>query len=136
MVSTNGSAIIDISEEFFDLDSLLADENPDTSFLEKKLAEMHGFDETKFQDMRGLYASMPNNEQIRSLYRDALTEKYVHLSILEDIAWARVGFTGKKAPSAVQMLTHAQDMAEIARNELIKAERKLLIKRFLPATLP
>lgn len=96
LVSTTGQAIVSLGETFFDIGALLSDEIVDTSGFEKQLKAMTQHDEKRLPQMKALYAAMPDNAQIKSLYRDALTQELVYLTLLEDAAWAKVGYMNRK----------------------------------------
>jgi hypothetical protein len=95
-VSRDGRAIINLSETFFDLGSLLADTVVDTSDFEARVKAMTQYDDSRAAQMKTLYDAMPENAQVKNLYRDALTQKLVYLSLLEDAAWAKVGYMNRK----------------------------------------
>jgi hypothetical protein len=96
LVSTNGVAIISLGESYFDVGALLSDKVTDTSGFEAQVKAMLQYDETRLPQMKSLYDLMPENPQARSLYRDALTQKLVYLALLEDAAWAKVGYMNRK----------------------------------------
>ncbi len=129
-VSKSGAAIINMAEEYFDLDSILSDEEPDTSFMEEKLAEQTGFSEKKFQGLKAVYDATPDNEAIRDLYKDMLTDKYIYLRLLEGIAWGRLGYKGKKE-NKIAALTHADTYLNGVKQALAQ-ERGRIIAQELP----
>lgn len=95
-VSDNGQAIINLGETFFDVGSLLSDTVADTSGFEAQVKAMLQYDDTRATQMKSLYDLMPENPQAKNLYRDALTQKFVYLTLLEDAAWAKVGYMNRK----------------------------------------
>ena len=96
LVSTGGQAIIALGETYFDIGSLLSDKVADTSGFESQVKAMLQYDDTRAPQMKSLYDLMPENPQAKNLYRDALTQKLVYLSLLEDAAWAKVGYMNRK----------------------------------------
>lgn len=96
LVSDSGVAIISLGETFFDIGSLLSDNVADTSEFEARVKAMLQYDEKRLPQFKSLYAAMPDNAQIKSLYRDALTQELVYLTLLEDSAWAKVGYINRK----------------------------------------
>ncbi len=54
------------------------------------------YDEKRVQQVKSLHDMMPDNPQVNSLYRDALTQEYVYLTLLEDSAWAKVGYMNRR----------------------------------------
>lgn len=97
LVSTSGTPIIDMGGTLFNLDSLLSDTVPDTSAFEAQVKALLHYDDSKTQQMKTLYQSMPDNEQVKSLYRDAVTQKLTYLTLLEDAAWAKIGYSNRKS---------------------------------------
>ncbi len=95
-VSNDGHAIISLGETFFDIGALLSDEIVDTSGFETQVKTMLQYDDTRAPQMKSLYDLMPDNPQAKNLYRDALTQKLVYLTLLEDAAWAKVGYMNRK----------------------------------------
>lgn len=91
MVSENGSAIINISEMAVDIDSLLADDVADTREMEQRIKELTQYDEKRVPQIKSLYDTMPDNPQIKTLYRDALTQKLMYIILLENVAWTKIG---------------------------------------------
>lgn len=95
-VSMTGTPIAVLGEERFSLDSLLIDEAPDTSTLERLIAEHTQYDETKFVTAKQVYDIQPDNPLFRQMYRDALTSKFIYLELLEGAAWQKLGFDNKQ----------------------------------------
>lgn len=95
-VSMTGDPIIDIYAEDFDVDSLISDEAPDLQFLEDHARQLTQFDNKSFEQMHTLYQAMPDNPQIKTLYKEALTKKYTYLDVLEGIAWRKLGYANRK----------------------------------------
>ncbi|HEY0901321.1 MAG TPA: hypothetical protein VGD95_04290 [Micavibrio sp.] len=91
LVSASGTPLIDIHAEYFDVDALIDDKIPDTTALENYVQGLTHFNPTSFSQLETLHDTMPDNPQVKSLYKEALTQKYVHLSALEDIAWQKLG---------------------------------------------
>jgi len=110
-VSKNGAIIIDVSAPIFDLDSLLSSDAPDFSAKEKNIKGMSGYDEAAFKNTETLYQSMPNNEQIKALYKEALSKKLTYLTLLEDLAWAEIGVINRRS-KVDGMLMHCDDYAQ------------------------
>lgn len=96
LVSTGGQAIVSLGETYFDIGSLLSDKVADTTDFEARVKAMLQYDDTRAPQMKSLYDLMPENPQARNLYRDAMTQKLVYLSLLEDAAWAKVGYMNRK----------------------------------------
>lgn len=96
LVSTTGAAIISLGETVFDIGSLLSDTVTDTSGFEAQVKAMLQYDEKRLPQFKTLALTMPDNAQIKSLYRDALTQELVYLTLLEDAAWAKVGYMNRK----------------------------------------
>lgn len=95
-VSENGTAIIDMSRTVFDVSSLLSDTIVDTSDFEARVKAMLQYDDKRADQMKTLFTAMPGNAQVADLYRDALTQKLTYLSLLEDAAWAKLGYMNRK----------------------------------------
>lgn len=101
LVSENGTAIIDLTgENLFDLDALISDDIPDTTAFEERVSALVQYDESRTDQARALYESMPDVPQIRAIYRDALTQKLTYLSLMEDAAWAKIGYLNRKNKTA------------------------------------
>lgn len=96
LVSTDGTPIIDLSAPVLDMDGLLSDEIRDTSAFEDYVKTMSGYDEGKTVQMKSLYDSMPDNAQIKIVYRDMLGQKLAYLDLLEDAAWTKLGYINRK----------------------------------------
>lgn len=122
LVSKSGMAILDMGSTFFSLDSLLSDEIPDTSGFEAQVKAMLHYDDSKTQQMKALYASMPDNAQIKALYRDAMTQKLVYLTLLEDAAWAKIGYANRKNKTDGHV-TSSDEYAEKVEQALQKAAK-------------
>lgn len=95
-VSENGNAIIDMSRTVFDVSSLISDDVVDTSDFEARVKAMLQYDDKRADQMKTLFDTMPDNAQVSALYRDALTQKLVYLTLLEDAAWAKLGYMNRK----------------------------------------
>ncbi len=95
-VSESGAPIVDLSAEKLSLDDLLADDIPDTTEFEERVRQMVQFDERKFGETADLFKSLGDNPKVRKIYKDELTKKLVYLELLEDAAWAKVGYMKKK----------------------------------------
>ena len=96
LVSTDGTPIIDLSAPVLDMDGLLSDEIRDTSAFEDYVKTISGYDEGKTVQMKSLYDSMPDNAQIKIVYRDMLGQKLAYLDLLEDAAWTKLGYINRK----------------------------------------
>ncbi|HYD19062.1 MAG TPA: hypothetical protein VEF76_11335 [Patescibacteria group bacterium] len=96
LISDSGIAIISLQETVFDIASLLSDEITDTSDFEARAKALLQYDEKKVAQLKSLYDMMPDNAQVKSLYRDAVTSEYIYLGFLEDAAWAKVGYINRK----------------------------------------
>ncbi|WP_435641925.1 hypothetical protein [Micavibrio aeruginosavorus] len=96
LVSTDGLPIIDLSSPVLDMDSLLSDDVRDTSTFEAYVKDMSGYDEGKMAQMKALYDTMPDNPQIKTVYRDMLGQKLAYFDLLEDAAWAKLGYINRK----------------------------------------
>jgi hypothetical protein len=96
MVSRDGRPIISLGETFFDIGALLSDTVTDTSGFEAQVKTMLQYDENRVIQAKTLHDTLPGNPQVKSLYRDALTQKLVYLTLLEDAAWAKVGYMNRK----------------------------------------
>lgn len=120
LVSTTGQAIINIGETFFDIGSLLSDEITDTSGFEKQVKTMLQYDEKRLPQMKSLFTAMSDNEQIKGLYRDALTQELVYLTLLEDAAWAKVGYMNRREKPE-GLLLRSSDYSKRLDEELEKA---------------
>lgn len=107
-VSTSGTPIIDIYSENFEVDSLLADDVIDTKAYESRAKDMLHFDEANFNMVASLYKSMPDNQDMRAVYRNMLTVKYVYVCMLENAAWQKLGFSNRKK-KAEGWVTDAQN---------------------------
>lgn len=105
-------------KEMFSLDSLLVDEAPDTSALEKEIAMMTQFDEKQFQTAKQVYDVAPDNPTFRSMYRDALTKKFTYLELLETTAWQKIGYLNKGSVVNKRTALHADDYAHVVENEI------------------
>lgn len=120
LVSKSGRPIIDLSGPVFNLDSLLSDKVLDTSAFEAQVKSMLGYDDSRALQMKALYESMPDNAQIKSLYRDALTQQLVYLTLLEDAAWAKIGYANRQHKTNGH-LTSSEDYAGKVEEALQKA---------------
>lgn len=120
LVSDNGAAIISLGETFFDISALLSDKIVDTSAFETQVKQMLQYDETRVTQARTLYDMLPDNLQVQAVYRDALTQKLVYLTLLEDAAWAKVGYMNRKEKPEGFML-RPSDYAGRIEAELQKA---------------
>ncbi|MDE1152975.1 MAG: hypothetical protein PW788_10600 [Micavibrio sp.] len=96
MVSDSGMAIISLAETFFDISSLLSDKVVDTADFELRVRQMLQYDENRVLQAQQLYDMLPANPQVQAVYRDALTQEYTYLTLLEDSAWAKVGYMNRK----------------------------------------
>lgn len=110
LVSTTGTAIVDLKQEYLDIDSLLSDEVEDLSELEKRAAEMCGYDASRFEMIKDMFDDAPDNEKLKRAYRNELTQKLVWLSLMEGLAWQKAGVSQKQS-STSRMLTHADEYA-------------------------
>ncbi len=121
LVSQNGTVIVPIGSgrDFFSLDSLLGEEVPDTAAFEAQVRQMTRFDESAFAQTAQIYQNMPESEQVRALYKQALTDKLTYLSLLEDAAWAKIGYAQKKDKTS-GIMTHADCYADHVRAELTR----------------
>ncbi len=95
-VSTHGNPIVDLNAEMFDVDALVNEQVPDLQHIEERACQLVAFDDKQFAQMQILFDTMPENPQVRSLYKEALTNKYVYLDILEGIAWQKLGYANRK----------------------------------------
>ncbi len=96
LVSKDGTAMIDLSRTFFDISALLSDKVVDTSGFEAQVKSMLQYDESRVEQAKSLFDMLPDNPKVQGVYRDALTQKYVYLTLLEDSAWAKVGYMNRK----------------------------------------
>jgi len=96
MVSDSGVALISLAETYFDISSLLSDKVIDTSDFELRVKQMVQYDENRVKQAQQLYDMLPTNPQVQAVYRDALTQEYTYLTLLEDSAWAKVGYMNRK----------------------------------------
>lgn len=96
MVSTSGMAIINLSEEILDVNSLLHDDIVDTRDFEDRVKSMVQYDEKNMAQSQALFDAMGDNPNIRDVYKSALTKKLVYLTLLEDAAWAKIGVLNRK----------------------------------------
>ncbi len=96
LVSDSGIAIISLSETVFDIGALLSDDIVDTSDFEARVRALTQYDDKRVPQLKSLYDMMPDNAQVKSLYRDAVTSEYIYLGFLEDSAWAKVGYMNRK----------------------------------------
>lgn len=119
LVSQSGAIIVPIGGDydFFSLDSILSDEVPDTASFEAQVKQMVQFDDAQFEQAKSLFETIIDNDQIRSLYKDALTKKLIYLTLLEDAAWAKIGYGNKKSKTRGHVL-HADSYAENVEAEL------------------
>jgi hypothetical protein len=120
-VSTGGQAIIDLHAAYFDVGALLSDEVADTSDFEVRVKQMLQYDDKRADQMKSLYDIMPGNAQVKDLYRDALTQKLVYLTLLEDAAWMKVGYLNRK-DKADGVVVRAADYARQVEAALQKAK--------------
>ncbi len=119
LISQSGVPIIDLGGTLFNLDSLLSDTIPDTSEFENRVKALLQYDDSKTQQMKTLYQSMPGNDQITSLYRGALTQKLTYLTLLEDAAWAKIGYINRKSKTDGHVTSsddYAQKVEEALQN--------------------
>ena len=123
LVSDTGVPIISLSETFFDVGSLLSDKVADTSGFEAQVKALLHYDDTRVPQMKSLYDLMPENPQAKNLYRDALTQQFVYLSLLEDSAWAKVGYMNRKEKTD-GVLIRAADYTHRVEAALQKAADK------------
>lgn len=96
LVSDSGVAIISLGETVFDIGALLSDDVVDTSEFEARVKALTQYDDKRVPQLKSLYDMMPDNAQVKSLYRDAVTSEYIYLGFLEDSAWAKVGYMNRK----------------------------------------
>ena len=96
LVSDSGMAIISLGETVFDIGALLSDDIVDTSDFEAKVKALTQYDDKRVPQLKSLYDMMPDNAQVKSLYRDAVTSEYIYLGFLEDSAWAKVGYMNRR----------------------------------------
>lgn len=96
LVSDSGIAIISLGETVFDIGALLSDDVVDTSDFEARVKALTQYDDKRVPQLKSLYDMMPDNAQVKSLYRDAVTSEYIYLGFLEDSAWAKVGYMNRK----------------------------------------
>jgi len=120
LVSTTGAAIISMGETFFDISALLSDKIVDTSAFETQVKQMLQYDENRVTQAKSLYDMLPDNVQVQAVYRDALTQKLTYLSLLEDAAWAKVGYMNRKEKAEGVML-RPSDYTHRIEAELQKA---------------
>lgn len=123
VVSRDGAVIIDVRAAFFDVSALLADEVQDTRELEKRIVQMTQYDENLVPRMKRLKESMPGSEEIGGLYRDALTQKLIYLTLLEDVAWAKLGYASQPDKTA-GMVQHGDEYAESVERALQNAAER------------
>ena len=122
LVSASGTPIIDMSSTLFNLDSLLSDTVPDTSTFEAQIKALLHYDDSKTQQMKTLYQSMPDNAQVKSLYRGAVTQKLIYLTLLEDAAWAKIGYSNRKSKTDGHV-TSSESYAEKVEEALQNAAK-------------
>lgn len=96
LVSDSGVAIISLGETVFDIGALLSDDVVDTSDFEARVKALTQYDDKRVPQLKSLYDMMPDNAQVKSLYRDAVTSEYIYLGFLEDSAWAKVGYMNRR----------------------------------------
>lgn len=125
LVSKEGHPIINLAAERFSIDMLLAQDIPDTEALEERIREMTQFDGRKFAEVKTLYDAMPGNAQIGKIYRDALTTKLIYLELLEDTAWAKIGYT-RKTQKADGHVLFASDYTERVEAELTRVAGEVI----------
>ncbi|QQG35602.1 MAG: hypothetical protein HYS17_08730 [Micavibrio aeruginosavorus] len=113
LVSENGNPIINLAEELLDVESLLSDEIVDTNDFETRVKTMLGFDDKETEQTESLFKAMPENPQIRSLHRSALTKKLTYLTLLEDAAWLKIGITGRKSKTDSHVLSGDEYLAKV-----------------------
>ena len=116
-VSDSGQPIIFLGEEYFSLDSLLGANVDNMTELEALVRQHTQFDEKSFLQLQKLHSRMTDDDEIRSLYRDALTTKYIYLDILEGMAWERLGYIEKKNKISGYLL-HADDYGSRVDDEI------------------
>lgn len=119
-VSDSGQAIILLGETFFDVGALVRDKVVDTSSFELQVKQMLQYDESRVTQAKMLYDTLPDNAQVQAVYRDALTQKLTYLTLLEDAAWAKVGYMNRKEKAEGVMVRPA-DYARRIEAELQKA---------------
>ena len=92
LISSDGREIIDLSGRRFrfDLDRLLGDDPSKSIDVEAKVGSYRHFDEKDFTRKQRLYKKYPDDD-VRIEYRQALLTKLTHVTLLEDMAWARAG---------------------------------------------
>lgn len=122
-VSTTGTPIINPHDSYFDVDTLIDEEIPDTKRLEDYVQGLTQFNENSFAQMQSLYQTMPDNPQIRELYKEALVKKYVHLNLMEEIAWKKLGFSNLKNKTE-GLVTQADDYLEQVNKALAQVRER------------
>lgn len=130
LVSQDGTVILPMNEEqdFFDLDSILDDQEMDTSAFEDQLKQAAQFDDNLFEQAQSLFESMQDNDQIRTVYKSALNQKLFYLTLMETAAWAKIGYGNKKDKTKGHVLQAdgyldavEQELSDVIKNELPKA---------------
>ena len=130
-VSVHGNPIVDLHAEMFDVDSLIGEEVPDLQHLEDHARKLVAFDEKQYAQMQILFDTMPENPQVKSLYKEALTNKYIYLDVLEGIAWQKLGYANRK-DKAEGFVVYADDyVAQV--NKALENVRDNEIKATLEA---
>lgn len=117
LVSDNGSVIIDLRAPRFHFESLLREDIADTSDLEHRIKEMTQYDETATAKAKSLYTKFPEDDDIRLIYRDALTKQLTYLALLEDAAWMKVGHYNRKSTTKGTVF-YADQYGEAVENAL------------------
>ncbi len=122
LVSTSGTAIVDLGQEYLDIDSLLSDEVEDLSELEKRAAEMCGYDAARFEMIKDMFDDAPDNDKLKRAYRNELTQKLIWLSLMEGLAWQKAGVSQKQS-STSRMLTHADEYADAVEETIAETAK-------------
>jgi hypothetical protein len=126
-ISTDGTALVSPGESFFDVRALLSADVIDTRDLEQRIREMTQYDDALVSRMKPIYEMMPELDDIRAIYRDALTRKLTYLELLEDTAWAKLGYStiapDAKAAGEFSM-THSDDYTSRVNQALAEAAER------------
>ncbi len=98
LISTSGVPIIPLgigTDDIFMLDMALSEEIPDSSAAKERIQALTGYNESLFKKAEKLFKVMPDDEDIRSVYKEALGDKLAYLDHLETLAWQLIGFAQK-----------------------------------------
>lgn len=123
LIDTEGYALLDLTQEIFDLDFLLSDndEYEGQSSFRSKYQQMCGFHEESFKIIENAYKLDPTNEQIKKAYFDQMTAKNVYLNMKEMEVYMSAGILNKKEVKSVGVLEYVKE----TENELVKVRDQL-----------